>query len=60
MSGIKSFRAEINGQFILMYYEPKRNLIWSKKMDKNIPFEGELIIEIIDNSNNTSTYKKKL
>ena len=30
LSGIKSYRGELNGEFILMYYEPKRKLIWSK------------------------------
>jgi len=60
LSGIKSFRAELDGKFVLMYYEPKRKIIWSKKLDKNIPFEGEFILEVIDNSNNKSTYSKKL
>ncbi|GAB4237279.1 MAG: M23 family metallopeptidase [Ekhidna sp.] len=60
LSGIKSFRAEINGQFVLMYYEPKRDLIWSKKLDKNIPFEGELILTVEDNSNNITTFTQQL
>ncbi len=60
LSGIQSFRGEINGNFVLMYYEPKRNLIWSKKQDKNIPFEGEFTLEVIDNANNIITYSKKL
>ena len=60
LSGIKSYRGELNGEFILMYYEPKRKLIWSKKLDKNIPFEGEFILEVIDNSNNKTTYSKTL
>ncbi|MEM7298960.1 MAG: M23 family peptidase, partial [Bacteroidota bacterium] len=60
LSGIKTFRAEINGEFILMYFEPKRDLIWSKKLDKNIPWEGEFTLEVTDNSNNITTYTKKL
>lgn len=60
LSGIKSFRAELNGEFILMYYEPKRNLIWSKKLKENIPFEGEFNLEVIDNANNTKIYKKTI
>lgn len=60
LSGIKSFKGELNGEFVLMEYEPKRNLIWSKKMNKNIPFEGEFILEVTDNSNNVSTYKRTL
>jgi len=60
ISGVKSFRAEINGQFVLMEFEPKRNLIWSKKIDTNIPFNGEFTLEVIDNSNNVTTFKKIL
>ena len=60
LSGIKSLRAEIDGAFVLMYYEPKRNLIWSKKLKENIPFKGEFILEVTDNSNNTKTYKRTL
>lgn len=60
LSGIKSFRGELNGEFILFHYEPKRNLIWSEKLDKNKPFEGQFVLEVIDNSNNKTTYTKKL
>ncbi|MBC6410792.1 MAG: M23 family metallopeptidase [Ekhidna sp.] len=60
LSGIQSFRAELNGQFVLMYYEPKRKLIRSEKLDKNIPFSGEFILEVTDNSNNKINYSKIL
>jgi len=60
LSGIKSFRGELDGNFVLMYFEPKRNLIWAKKLDKNIPFSGEFKLEVIDNSNNITTYTKQL
>ncbi len=60
LSGIKSFRAELNGDFVLMYYNQKRNLIYSEKLDKNIPFEGEFSLELIDNSNNKATYSIQL
>lgn len=60
LSGIKSYRAEIDGAFILMAYDPRKNLIWSKKRNENIPFQGEFILEVKDQSNNISTYKKNL
>ncbi|MEO9873083.1 M23 family metallopeptidase [Ekhidna sp.] len=60
MSGIKSFKATINGEFVLMHYEPKRNFIWSQKLNKNIPFKGKFILEVIDNSNNGTIYSKTL
>lgn len=60
LSGIKSYRAELDGQFILMKYEPKRKIIWSEKLNPNIPFKGEFILEVIDKQNNKTTYSKTL
>lgn len=60
MSGIKSFKATINGEFVLMHYEPKRKLVWSEKLNKNIPFRGRFMLEVIDNSNNGTIYTKTL
>ncbi|WP_370089671.1 M23 family metallopeptidase [Ekhidna sp.] len=59
-SGIKSFKATINGEFVLMHYEPKRNLIWSQKLNENIPFKGRFVLEVIDNANNGTIYTKEL
>lgn len=60
LSGIKSYRAELDGKFVLMKYEPKRKMIWSEKLDPNIPFKGEFILEVIDNQNNKTIYTKTL
>ncbi|WP_436517270.1 M23 family metallopeptidase [Ekhidna sp. To15] len=60
LSGIKSFKASINGEFVLMHYEPKRKLLWSEKLNKNIPFRGRFMLEVIDNSNNETIYTKTL
>ncbi|MEQ8629339.1 M23 family metallopeptidase [Ekhidna sp.] len=60
LSGIKSFKATINGEFVLMHYEPKRKLIWSQKLNENIPFKGKFMLEVIDNSNNGTIYTKEL
>lgn len=58
MSGIKTYSASLNGQFLLMKYESKKKLIWSEKLNKNIPFEGEFILEVTDNIGNKNTYNK--
>ena len=60
LSGIKSFRAELNGKFILMEYHLSRNLIQSKKLNENVPFKGTLILTVTDNVNNIATYTYKL
>ena len=60
LSGIKEISATIDGEFVLMHYEPKRKLIWSQKLNKNIPFKGEFLLEISDNANNKTIYTKTL
>jgi len=60
LSGIRSFKAKINGEWLLMHYEPKRNLIWSERLDKNKPLEGEFELIVADNAGNESIYKLKL
>ncbi|MEM6829754.1 MAG: M23 family metallopeptidase [Bacteroidota bacterium] len=60
LSGIKSYKAFINGKFLLMRYEAKRNLIWSVPRESNIRLKGELLLEVIDNENNKTEYKQTL
>lgn len=60
LSGIKEYRATIDNQWILMHYDAKRNLIWSDKKDKNIPFEGEFKLEVIDQLENEKIYSTNL
>ena len=60
LSGIKSYRASLNGEYVLMKYEPKRKLIWSEKLNENIPFKGRFTLEVIDNCNNETIYTKTL
>ncbi len=59
-SGINSYKATLNGQFLLMYYEPKQKLIWAVRKDSNIPYEGEFLLEVEDNTGNITIYKKHL
>lgn len=56
LSGIKTFNATLDDEFVLMKYEPKKSLIWSEKKDKNIPFKGEFVLEVEDNAGNKETY----
>ncbi|OEK04278.1 M23 family metallopeptidase [Roseivirga misakiensis] len=60
LSGISSIEAKINGQWILMKYEPKRSLIWSERLDKNKPLFGEFELRVSDNAGNESIFKQKI
>lgn len=60
LSGIKSYNAYLNDEWVLLHYDYKRRLLWSEKFDKTIPFNGELIVKIEDRVGNINTYKTKI
>jgi hypothetical protein len=57
MSGIKDYELKINGEWILMNYDPKSNYIWSEKLEKTKPFNGNLELKVRDNVNNEKIYQ---
>lgn len=59
-AGIKKFRVELDGEFLLMRYEAKKDLIWPVRDNPNIPLKGELIIEVTDNADNKTVFKQTL
>ena len=58
-SGIKSFRGEIDGKWILMEYDYKKNLLRFDIEDNISKGEHTFTLEVIDNVNNTTKYKAK-
>jgi hypothetical protein len=57
MSGIKDYELKINGEWVLMNYDPKNNYIWSEKLEKSKPFTGILELKVRDNVNNEKIYQ---
>lgn len=60
LSGIKSYEAKIDGKWLLMNYDAKRNLIWSERLDKTKPLTGEFALSVVDNAGNEQIFKLKL
>ncbi len=60
LSGIYNISASIDGKWLLMNYDPKKNLIWSDRLEKNIPLNGEFNLEVTDNCGNVADYKTKI
>jgi Peptidase family M23 len=60
MSGIGSWRATVNGKFLLMCYEHKQNLIYSVKLNPEEPLKGEFVLTVADNMGNESVFKRRL
>jgi hypothetical protein len=58
LSGIGSFEASINGQFLLMHYDSKSATIWSEQLDKSVPLKGKFELTVTDNAGNKSTFTR--
>ncbi|MFT7589888.1 MAG: hypothetical protein ACI959_002109 [Limisphaerales bacterium] len=54
LSGIKSWRAEVDGTWILMKYDPKRRLLYHEFDGKVPPGEHQLVLSVIDARNNST------
>lgn len=60
LSGIRSYEATINGQWLLMHYDSKSNSIWAEKLDKSAPLQGAFELVVTDNAGNKTVYSKKI
>ena len=60
LSGIKSYEASIDNEWILFEYDNKNKIIISKKKDSNKPFKGNFVLVVTDNAENKKIYKLKI
>jgi hypothetical protein len=60
LSGISSYRATIDGQWLLMYHDSKTNTIWSERLNKDVLMKGEFKLVVVDEAGNRSVYTNQL
>lgn len=60
LSGIESFEATIDGEWVLMNYDYKTGIIFSEKIQREKPFKGTLILKVKDRVGNIKTYKQQI
>jgi murein DD-endopeptidase MepM/ murein hydrolase activator NlpD len=60
LSGISSYRATIDGQWLLMYYDSKSSTIWSERLNKDELMKGELKLVVVDQAGNRAVYTHML
>lgn len=60
LSGIKEFKLLVDSNWILMNYDPKIKRIWSEKLDDAQPFEGPVVLSVVDNAGNENKYQINL
>lgn len=60
LSGIKEYAMTINNEWVLMNYDPKKNIIWAEKPNASFIFKGNLKLIVLDNMDNESIHSTKL
>ena len=60
LSGISSYEAYINGEWLLMKYDSKSATIWSEKLDKSKPLSGDFELIVTDNAGNKATFTRRI
>ncbi len=62
LSGIDFIEARVNGAWIRMHYDPKRNLIWHDgDADQKLPADGGvLVLKVTDERGNVAVFERKL
>jgi hypothetical protein len=60
LSGISSYRASIDGQWLLMHYDSKTATIWSERLNKDELMKGKLELVVTDQAGNREVYTHQL
>ncbi len=60
LSGIGRIDAWLNGQWLLMQYDYKTNLIWSDPLDPKQPLKGDFVLEVTDKAGNIKKLEVRL
>jgi len=60
LSGVATYRAELDGKFLLLKYEHKVAMLTSERLDKTVPLTGNLVVRLTDAAGNETVYQAKL
>jgi murein DD-endopeptidase MepM/ murein hydrolase activator NlpD len=60
LSGIDKIEATLDGEWLLMHYDPKTASIWSEQLDKSKPLSGTLTLILTDNAGNEAIFTKQI
>ncbi|MEQ8424308.1 MAG: M23 family peptidase, partial [Cyclobacteriaceae bacterium] len=60
LSGISYYEARINGEWLLMNYDYKTNMIWAERLNDKKPLQGDLSVRVVDNAGNENIYTQKI
>ncbi len=58
LSGIASYQANINGEWLLMKYDYKSGIVQSERWDKKVLLKGDFELKVTDRAGNEKVYKQ--
>lgn len=59
-SGIDHYEAYLNGKWLLMKWEPKKTLIWSRPLQEGEKLEGDFKLIVLDKAGNKTIFATKI
>jgi murein DD-endopeptidase MepM/ murein hydrolase activator NlpD len=60
LSGVAFFRAELNGEFLLLKFEHKTATLFSERLNKAEPLAGNFVLRLKDAMGNETMYQVKI
>ena len=60
LSGISSYNATINGEWVLMKYDYKTGILQSERLDSSKPLKGDFELKVRDHAGNENIYSQKI
>lgn len=60
LSGISTYNASVNGEWLLMHYDGKSGSIWSQSRDKSQLLKGEFELVVTDNAGNKQIFRQTI
>jgi len=60
LSGISSYNATINGEWLLMKYDYKTGILQSERLDQAKPLKGDFELKVRDKAGNEKVYLQKI
>jgi len=55
-SGIREYEVYVDGEWLLMHYDYKRDLIWSDRLNESAPLQGEVKLRVRDMVGNENVF----
>jgi hypothetical protein len=59
-SGIDSYKADVDGNWVLMNFDAKTGYIWSEKLAQDVDFAGDLTLTVTDRAGNNTILHTKI